>query len=433
MAQQGDSVPPPGRTAGWQLMLVAVALTIFAVKVAIPGTVIGIGSTAIIGLAVAAAHLKQMGALTTGVFEGTAQLSFVFIGMALMAFVAISAWNAYRRLKGRTPPPVLFRRPWALLGLMLFLMCELTVPDSRQPSTLPVLPGALVITFTVWGTIAVSALLLRLSISALRLSWRVAKASPFGAGALTLGVLAATGSASVVESLAEAFAARLQSVSAARHGPCDSLTWECSRQALLAAQAPIRLLTPALEWEEEAPSGAGVASLGDLDTSTVFNTRACLEKTAKQPELMDRARSIAQSIIRNSADVEDLVHAILLNICLRKTPPQDFEPYFLRAVRYGALKRFGRAGDTCTLDSVPDPICFLRPDDEYVEAESHAALRKAICGLSEQHQQVIQMRYFQDLDETEIGLLLRIDHGTARKRVQRARDQLRILFLQQCQ
>ncbi|RKH71011.1 sigma-70 family RNA polymerase sigma factor [Corallococcus interemptor] len=434
MAQQGESSPPPRRTAVWQLALVAVALAIFSVKVVIPGVVVGIGATGLMGLAGAAVLLERMGALTSGIFEGAAQLSVILMGMALVAFVAITGWNGYRRLAGRDgPPPLLLRWPWALLGLLLFLACQQTLPEFGQRHAMPVLPGALVITFTVWMLLTVSVGLVRMSVGMIRLSWRVARASPFGAGMLTLAALAATGLTLVVSSLAEAFQAHAQSMASARTTRCDSLSWECSRQALLAAGSS-RPAPVALEPEEDFEGITTASFTASADSAPSLNTRACLERPFLQPDMMARARRIAQGLIRNDTDPDDLIHAILLNICLRKEPPPiEFERYFLRAVEYGARSRFTRMSRSCDLDRLPEPQCLLRPDDQYVEAETHAALRKVLCTLTEQHQQVLYMRYFEELPETEIGLRLGIEPAAARKRVQRARDELRTRFLQQCQ
>ncbi|RKH94984.1 sigma-70 family RNA polymerase sigma factor [Corallococcus sp. AB004] len=432
MAQQGESRPPPRRTAGWQLVLVAVALTIFSVRVVIPGIFVGIGATGLMGFAIAAVLLERMGALSAGIFEGAAQLSVIFLGMALIAFVAITGWNGYRRLAGRVgPPPLLLRSPWALVGLLLFLACKWAIPDAGERLALPVLSGAIVIAFSVWTLITVSVLLFRMSIGMIRLSWRIAQASPFGAGGLTLAALAATGLIPSVDSLAEALPARAQTVASARPARCDSLSWECSRQALLAAQ-PSRP-APVFAAPEDGYEGVTAASFtASADSTVTLNTRTCLERQFQQREMMAKARRIAQGLVGTS-DAEDLVHSILLNICLRKRPPDEFEQFFLRSVQYGAMKRFGRVIRSCSIDESLEPQCTIRPDDQYIQLESHQTLHDAICALPEKHQEIIQMRYFEELSDDEIGARLGLLPDAVRKRTQRARDQLRTIFLQQCQ
>ncbi|NOK22382.1 RNA polymerase sigma factor [Corallococcus carmarthensis] len=428
MAQQGESGPASRRTAGWQLALVALALALFSIKVVIPGVFVGIGATGLLGFAGAAVILERIGALTSGIFEGAAQLSIVFLGMALIAFVAIAGWNGYRRLAGRVgPPPLLLRWPWALMGLLLFFACRLTLDLA-----LPVLPGAFVIAFSVWTLIAVSVLLVRMSIGMVRLSWRIAQASPFGAGMLTLAALAATGLTLAVGSLAESLQDHARTMASARPSRCDSLSWECSRQALLAAQ-PSRPAPASLDPDDGFGDIRAASFTASAESAVELNTRVCLERPFRQPDMMARARRIAQSLVSNNADADDLVHAILLNICLRKVPPAEFERYFLRSVEYGARRRFTQLGRACSLEESPEAQCLLRADEQYVEAESHAALREVLCTLTEQHQQVLHMRYFEELDEAEIGRQLGIGHAAARKRVQRARDELRTRFLQRCQ
>ncbi|RKH49819.1 sigma-70 family RNA polymerase sigma factor [Corallococcus llansteffanensis] len=434
MAQQGESGPQARRTAGWQLALVALALAIFSVNVLVPGVILGSVASALLGFLAAAVVLDRIGALSSsGVFEGTAQLSLILFCMALVVFAIIASWNGYRRLAGRTgPPPLFLRWPWGMVGLLLFLACQVTLPQGEQQSTLPVLPGALVLAFWSWTIISASLLMVRMSVWLVRTSWRISRASPFGAGILTLAALAATGLALVVGALGEELATRVQRVAAAQPSRCDSLSWECSRQALLAAHPP-PTRAPVLAETDDGFGNAEVATFTTSGPAPEFNTRECLDKSFQQQEMMARARRIAQLLV-GAGDAEDLVHSILLNICLRrKLPLEDFEQYFLRSVRNGSQKQFSRVAASCPLDGLPEPQCLLRPDDQYVEEESHHALRKALCSLKQEHQDVLRMRYFEELDEAEIARQLGLSHAAARKRVQRARDELRYQFLQQCQ
>lgn len=434
MAQQGESGPQARRTAGWQMALVALALAIFSVNVLVPGVVLGSVATALLGFLGAAVVLDRIGALSSsGVFEGTAQLSLILFCMALVMFAIIAGWNGSRRLAGRTgPPPLFLRWPWGMVGLLLFLVCQVTLPQGGQQSTLPVLPGALVLAFWSWTIITASLLMVRMSVWLVSTSWRISRASPFGAGMLTLAALAATGFALVVGAVAEELATQVKTVAAARPSRCDSLSWECSRQALLAAHPPAAR-APVLAETDDAFGNVEAATFTQSGPAPEFNTRECLDKSFQQQEMMARARRIAQSLI-GAGDAEDLVHSILLNICLRRRlPTENFEQYFLRAIRYGALNGFSRLMNSCSLDSQPEPQCILRPDDQYVERESHEALRKALCLLKEDHKQVLQLSYYEELNDAEIGFRLNIEPATARKRLQRARDELRSHFLQQCQ
>ncbi|WP_426747738.1 sigma-70 family RNA polymerase sigma factor [Myxococcus faecalis] len=431
MTRTGESGPPPRGTAGWQLVLVALALAIFVINVVFPGLVVGIGFTGLMGFICAGFVLETLGALATGVFEGTAQLSIIFLGMTLIAFVAATSWNGFQRLAGRTaPPPLLLRWPWLLLGLLLFIACALTLPARVGRSALPVLPGAFVIAFTVWSVISVSVFLVRMSLGVLQHSWRLAKRSPFGAGILTLGAIAAS---LAVVPLAKSLVSGLPRAPAPQASRCDDLSWECTRQAILAS----RQAYPGPAWaSKEGPSSNAVAfaSYGATQAEVELNALACLEQQFNLHDMMPKARRIAQGIIQSDAEAEDLIHAVLMNICLRKkAPPRDFEPYFLKAVRNSATKRFVRLSRACPLDSQPEPECHLRPEDEFISMESHEALRNAFCTLSEEHQEVLRLRYFEELDEAEIGRQLEITHAAARKRVQRARDILRTEFLQRCQ
>jgi RNA polymerase sigma factor (sigma-70 family) len=150
--------------------------------------------------------------------------------------------------------------------------------------------------------------------------------------------------------------------------------------------------------------------------------------------MLERASRKAATMV-GSADAWDLVHATLLSVCLHSGDRYDFEQFFLRSLHNGAISWLRRPGHarTCSIDYEPEPVCDIRPDDEYMRSETQRAVRKALCALGNDDQQVLYLRYFDDLGEEQIAHRLGIGYAAARKRLQRARERLQVEFLQRCQ
>lgn len=75
-----------------------------------------------------------------------------------------------------------------------------------------------------------------------------------------------------------------------------------------------------------------------------------------------------------------------------------------------------------------------RPDDapspqaQTEQAETREQVRQALARLSEEHRQVLLLRYMQELEYSEIAAALGISQGTVKSRINRAKAQLRALL-----
>ena len=65
---------------------------------------------------------------------------------------------------------------------------------------------------------------------------------------------------------------------------------------------------------------------------------------------------------------------------------------------------------------------------EAEQAEAQQAVRRALSRLSEEHRQVLLLRYMQELDYAEIAAALEISEGTVKSRISRAKMRLRELL-----
>ena len=68
------------------------------------------------------------------------------------------------------------------------------------------------------------------------------------------------------------------------------------------------------------------------------------------------------------------------------------------------------------------------PQDQAEQAEAQQTVRRALGQLSEEHRQVLLLRYMQELDYAEIAAALEISEGTVKSRISRAKMRLRELL-----
>ena len=91
-----------------------------------------------------------------------------------------------------------------------------------------------------------------------------------------------------------------------------------------------------------------------------------------------------------------------------------------------------------TLTPLPDqddrpaaqiPDSRLTPQGELERKELREAVLRGLEGLSDEHRQVLVLREFHDLSYAEIAQVLRIEEGTVKSRIARARMALRRILL----
>lgn len=444
-ASPGDAGATPRRTSLWQLALVVLALGAFSLFVLLPSGLFVFLLLATRGMVKAAHVLERLGALAPGFFEGTVTLALVLVSLGL-AFTALAeGWKLLRRLaEAQGKPALLLRWPWWLFGLGLMLACWLVA--ARVNGSMPVLSGGLFLSLMIWIVLTQVGMFIQLCLGGLSLSWRLARASPFGAGLLTVG---GVGSALFVLTILGLVAEGLESQARTLRAPrstlaCNTLTAECTRQFLLATTGT----QPGSLGSRQAaalPAGASASAWGvpeassggrersELEPARSRRVRDCLETYYQDRQLMEEARYIAAMRV-GTADAWDIVHATLLSVCLRGSDYYDFRQFFLRSIRNGSYRWVERrVMRTCPFGDAPEPACELRPDDDYLREEAMRALRTSLCSLKDDDREVLFLRYFDELSELEIARQLGISYDAARKRLQRARDKLEMEFLQQCQ
>ena len=68
------------------------------------------------------------------------------------------------------------------------------------------------------------------------------------------------------------------------------------------------------------------------------------------------------------------------------------------------------------------------PQDQAEQAETQQTVRRALGQLSEEHRQVLLLRYMQEMDYGEIAVALGISEGTVKSRINRAKARLKELL-----
>ena len=85
-----------------------------------------------------------------------------------------------------------------------------------------------------------------------------------------------------------------------------------------------------------------------------------------------------------------------------------------------------RSADDVTELELPDDA--PSPQELAERGETQEAVRRALGQLSEEHRQVLLLRYMQELDYGEIADALEISEGTVKSRISRAKGRLRELL-----
>ncbi len=139
----------------------------------------------------------------------------------------------------------------------------------------------------------------------------------------------------------------------------------------------------------------------------------------------------ARSFTRTDADAEDLaqsavVRALASGATLRE--PERAKWYLLRIVRNLATDQ-ARARARVSVEpwaDVPDEISFdLEPDAMLLRAEAGALPRAAFADLPRSHQEVLHLRFVEELDYEAVAARLHTTEHAARQRVYRAMQALR--------
>lgn len=136
-------------------------------------------------------------------------------------------------------------------------------------------------------------------------------------------------------------------------------------------------------------------------------------------------RRMAQSLVGNHADAEDLLQNALLKTFFawdRITSPHARDQYVRRAMINTHISEWRRR----RLDIYPtDEIPEQRIDDPSWRTDLTDAVSRAINRLPHRQRLAVILRYYEDMSEAEIAAVLGISVGTVKSTVSRAVAKLR--------
>ena len=98
------------------------------------------------------------------------------------------------------------------------------------------------------------------------------------------------------------------------------------------------------------------------------------------------------------------------------------------AAQEAFLAAWRRHRGTDDLDGVELPDGGDTPQETAERSETRNAVRAALCRLTDEHREVLLLRYMQELDYGEIACALRISEGTVKSRINRAKARLKELL-----
>ncbi len=152
-------------------------------------------------------------------------------------------------------------------------------------------------------------------------------------------------------------------------------------------------------------------------------------------ELVDKCApmvvSISWRILGNAADVEDNVQDVFLEACRihERTAIRHWRGLLRRLATFGALaKRRQRRHHASLAEFSPLDRKTPTPEETAIRREEEANLRDAVAGLPEREGAVFVLRYFENLELTEIARCLDISYSAAGAALCRARAKLTHIF-----
>lgn len=151
---------------------------------------------------------------------------------------------------------------------------------------------------------------------------------------------------------------------------------------------------------------------------------------ARVTENQRRVFRIAYGILGNSADAEEVAQEVFLRAYRKFASLREAEKFrawvnriaFRLALnRQRALRRRLARETAWQAAGMPDAVDGMRNADERIQVEQ---LRNEIEGLPEKLRRVLQLSLIEDMDATDVGVVLGIPAGTVRSRLHTARKLL---------
>jgi RNA polymerase sigma-70 factor (ECF subfamily) len=139
---------------------------------------------------------------------------------------------------------------------------------------------------------------------------------------------------------------------------------------------------------------------------------------------------VAWRILGQAADAEDVVQEVFLEAHQLKRKPSDngWGGLLYRMATFRALDRLRQRKATVPLEQAEPSRASAGPEAEAIGHELEERLRQAVTMLPDREAGVFCLRYFEHLNNTEIGEALGISGGAVRVALHKARGKLQSLL-----
>lgn len=442
-------------TPGWQRILAGFSLALVTVLVAAPVGLVSVLLWAIVLGVALAQTLEAAGVLGQGSFAPSVNLAAAVVGLAAVVSLGIRLPRLLRRRPARTlvdlpprPGRWLLVHPWVSAGLAIVVGDVTLVPADRTGvvDVHAVLVGTLLIATGLWLVGSLTYGLIRGWALAIKLVWAGVCRSSFFAGIVVVVSLAATLAAGL---LWNGITQRADTTADARRrssiGACGFSAAECTRLALVEIAAPhqpaVSTAPASVPPRLAAPSAPAPAPPAAPEEPPSFER--CIEELHRSGGPgYESARDIglrsARRTLGNPADAEDVVHGVMVSVCLGAERIAEVRPYFLKSVVNAALRMKKVSSRTwCPLDPDEPPPgatqCIATSlSRQAVQEDMEMGAWLALCELDASDRRILEMRFWQGMSHARVAAALGISEEAARKRYSRALVELRTRFKRRC-
>ena len=447
---------PAGRpsvtTPRWQAAMAALSLVLLTAVVLLPMALLALGVWGLVLGVASAWSLDVVGVKSSSAMKEAVGIAGALFGLAavitmveamLSGIMKLDAWRK-SRMPGHAQPRVvipptngaaswrsfLYEHPWfSLAGVALLVDgCVAPFHASKAIHLPPELLGGFILTGATLLFLFVVGYGLRGSFYWMRSLWSGVRQSPFFAGLMTAGCLLASATVLLIGHAFGQVASALNVPETTRALEACSGSADCSR----------RVLQSALDGQPRSP--ASLPS-GTYTPERQASFDACVEEIYRQDNTGNSLRlwgiREAYRLTLNNDEAEDLVHGVIISVCLISDRVTEIRPYFVRSVQNAAKKEWRRSRRYCpiTIDDPPTlPEACLLPtvEQSYIRAELAKAANDALCSLSGDERIVIELYVWEGLSHRQIADRLGISEEATRQRYRRARQNFETEFGKRC-
>lgn len=142
---------------------------------------------------------------------------------------------------------------------------------------------------------------------------------------------------------------------------------------------------------------------------------------------------MAQSVVKNNADAEDIVHSVFLNIAqkymptvMKITDPTDLRNYLLTSTKNAAVNFINKSKRTALIEDVQyDTAVYEMNDTEFVDyvinRADYEAIIKAIRELNDTYKDVLYFYFVLDMTPADIARQLGRSVAAVKKQITRGK------------